>query len=112
MVKEIELVEKKYLKKEVPKFGVGDEVRVYIKIKEGDKMRTQMFEGTVIRRRGRGVSETFTVIKEVQGDTIEKIFFIHSPTLEDVKLVKAGRPGKSKRYHLRKKKDIRLSSGA
>ncbi len=103
-MREIDLVEKKHLKKEVPTFKVGDIVRVSLKVKEGDKTRSQIFEGTVIRRRGRGINQTFTVLRETQSDTIEKIFFIHSPIVEGVHVVKSGKSKKAKLYHLRKKK--------
>ena len=103
-MKEIDIVESRHLKKDVSEFKVGDNVRVSLKVKEGDKTRTQAFEGTVICRRGRGTSETFTVLRTTQTDTIEKTFFLHSPVVEAIQVVKAGKPGKSKLYNLRKKK--------
>ena len=99
-------IEKKYLKSEVPKFRVGDQVKVYTKVREGDKMRTQVFEGVVIRKRGSGTRETFTVLRDERGDQIEKIFPLHSPNVEKVTVSKAGSARTARLYHLRKKKEI------
>lgn len=97
----IEEIEKKQIKKEPPKFNIGDTVGVYSKIKEGDKERTQIFEGTVIKRQGGGVRETFTVRKVVQGVGVEKTFPLHSPKLEKVEVKKAGKVRRAKLYYLR-----------
>ena len=99
----IDLIEKDYLKKEVPEFQIGDEVKVHLKVREGDKTRTQIFAGTVIRKRGRGVSTTFTVLKEVRGETVEKTIPLHSPNLEKIQVSAKGKVRRSKLYYLRQK---------
>lgn len=103
--------EKKHLKKTVPQFKVGDEVKVHVRVQEGDKTRTQIFEGTVIRRRGTGLSETFTVLKEEREDQVERVFPLHAPVVEKVTVSRRGEARRAKLYHLRKKKVIELSSG-
>ena len=90
-------------KQDIPDFRVGDTLKIHIKVKEGDKTRTQTFEGVCIRRRGTGPSASFTVIKETHGDMVEKIFPIHSPTVEKVTVMRKGDARRSKLYHLRKK---------
>lgn len=97
----IDLIEKDYLKKTLPKFKVGDQVKVHLKVHEGDKTRIQIFAGTVIRKRGRGTSATFTVLKESHGDVVEKIFPLHSPQVEDVTVVTKGKVRRAKLYYLR-----------
>lgn len=89
------------LKKEVESFGIGDTVRVYAKITEGDKERIQGFEGIVIARKGGSVSETFTVRKIVQGIGVERIFPIHSPKVDRIKVLKRGRVRRAKLFYLR-----------
>ena len=74
------------LKTEVPQFGIGDSVKVYIRITEGEKTRTQMFDGTVIAKHGGGISETFTVRRVSYGVGVEKTFPIHSPNVEKVEV--------------------------
>ena len=96
-------INKDALRKDVPDFRVGDSLKIHIKVKEGDKTRTQMFEGVCIRRRGTGIGASFTVIKETHGDIVEKIFPIHSPTVEKIVVTRKGKSGRSKLYHLRKK---------
>jgi large subunit ribosomal protein L19 len=91
------------LRGDIPEFRVGDTLKIHIKVKEGDKTRTQMFEGICIRRRGTGVSASFTVVKETHGDIVEKIFPVHSPTVEKIVVTRKGEARKSKLYHLRKK---------
>lgn len=90
--------------KDVPEFRVGDTLKVHIKVKEGDKTRTQLFEGVCIRRRGTGVSASFTVVKETHGDIVEKIFPVNSPTIEKIVVARKGtKVRRSKLYHMRKK---------
>ena len=89
------------LKTEVPKFGIGDGVKVYVKIVEGEKERTQMFEGTVIAKHGGGISETFTVRRVSYGCGIEKTFPIHSPNVEKVDIIRVGKVRRAKLYYLR-----------
>jgi large subunit ribosomal protein L19 len=96
-------VESKSLRKDIPHFEVGDVVDVHMKIKEGDKERTQVFSGTVIARRGRGMSETFTVRRIVGDEGVERIFPLHSPNVLDVKPVRSGKSRRAKLYYLRKR---------
>ena len=89
------------LKTEVPAFGIGDSVKVYIKIVEGEKERTQMFDGTVIARHGGGISETFTVRKISYGVGVEKTFPIHSPNVEKIVVYREAKVRRAKLYYLR-----------
>lgn len=89
------------LKNELPKFGIGDTVKVSVNIREGEKERVQMFEGTVIAKRGIGVAETFTVRRVSYGVGVERVFPIHSPNVKDVKVVRYGKVRRSKLYYLR-----------
>ena len=89
------------LKTEVPQFNIGDSVKVYVRIKEGEKTRTQMFEGTVIARHGGGISETFTVRRVSYGVGVEKTFPIHSPNVEKVVVFREGKVRRAKLYYLR-----------
>jgi large subunit ribosomal protein L19 len=94
-------IEKSFMKKEIPVFNVGDTVRVFSKIIEGDKERLQAFEGTVIKKRGRSIGEVVTVRKMVQGIGVEKTFPLHSPRVDKIKVIKAGRARRAKLYYLR-----------
>ena len=89
------------LKSELPKFNIGDTVRVSVNIREGDKERIQMFEGTVIAKKGSGVSSTFTVRRVSYGVGVERVFPVHSPNVKDVKVVRHGKVRRSKLYYLR-----------
>ena len=73
------------MKSEVPEFGIGDTVRISVNIREGERERIQMFEGTVIAKRGSGVAETFTVRRVSYGVGVERVFPIHSPNVKDIK---------------------------
>ncbi|AAC07737.1 50S ribosomal protein L19 [Aquifex aeolicus] len=98
-------IEQKYLpKKEYPDFRVGYTVRVYYKIKEGDKERIQPFEGVVIRIRGSGAGKTFTVRRESFGVGIERTFPYYSPNIEKIEVVKIGKVRRAKLYYLRELK--------
>jgi len=107
----LETVEGKNLKKDIPHFETGDTVDVYCKIKEGDKERTQVFTGTVISRRGRGINQTFTVRRIVGNEGVERIFPLHSPNIIDIKPVRSGKKRRAKLYFLRKRtgKSVRLA---
>jgi large subunit ribosomal protein L19 len=99
----INVIEEGY-KKEIPPFSIGDTVNVSIKIKEGEKERIQVFTGVVIGRQGGGIRETFTVRKISYGVGVEKVFPIHSPLLENIKVAKQGVVRRAKLYYLRDKK--------
>jgi large subunit ribosomal protein L19 len=100
-MKRIEEVEKECLKKKTPDFRVGDTVDVHVKILEADKERVQVFTGTVIGKKGRGINESFTVRRIVQGEGVERIFPLHSPKIADVRVVRAGKTRRAKLYYLR-----------
>jgi large subunit ribosomal protein L19 len=85
----------------MPKFEVGDTVKIGVNIREGDKERVQMFEGTVIAKKGSGVAETFTVRRVSYGVGVERVFPIHSPNVVSVQVVRKGRVRRSKLYYLR-----------
>ena len=97
----IEAFTHEQLKKEIPLIRVGDTVRVYNKIKEGNRERIQLFEGTVIGKHGGGISETFTVRRVSYGVGVEKTFPIHSPNVEKVEIVRVGKIRRAKLYYLR-----------
>lgn len=99
----IELAGKGWLKKEVPELRIGDTVRVYVKVVEGDRTRSQVFEGVVIGRRGSGLRRTFTVRRVSYGEGVERKFLLHSPSVEKVEVVKSGKPRRAKLYYLRRK---------
>ena len=99
----IKVIEEGY-KKEIPPFKIGDTVSVSMKIKEGEKERVQVFTGIVIGRQGGGIRETFMVRKISYGIGVEKVFPIHSPLIEGVKVVKQGVVRRAKLYYLRDKK--------
>ncbi len=98
IIKEIEAAE---LKAEVAEFNVGDTVKVYNKIKEGNKERIQVFEGTVIKRQGGSNRETFTVRKTTGGVGVEKTWPLHSPNVEKIEVVRKGKVRRAKLYYLR-----------
>lgn len=91
-------------KREITSFGIGDTVKVYLKIVEGDKERIQVFEGTVIGRKGSGSRETFTVRKVSFGIGVERILPLHSPMIDKIEVVKKGDVRRAKLYYLRGKK--------
>jgi len=91
------------IKKDIPSFKVGDTVKVYQRIVEGTRKRTQIFEGTVIARRNGGISETFTVRRVSFGVGTEKTFPLHSPNVENVEVTRHGKVRRAKLYYLREK---------
>ena len=107
----IQYVEQNYLKKDVPQFAVGDTVDVHTRIVEGDKERIQVFAGTVIMKKGRGINETFTVRRIVNNEGVERIFPIHSPFISKVVVRRSGETRRAKLFYLRQRvgKAVRLS---
>lgn len=97
----IKNIEAAQLKASVPEFAVGDTVKVYNKIKEGNRERIQVFEGTVIKRQNGGARETFTVRKNSNGIGVEKTWPLHSPSVADVEVVRKGKVRRAKLYYLR-----------
>ena len=89
------------LKNEVPEFSVGDTVKVYCRIVEGTRVRTQVFEGTVIAKKNGGISETFTVRRVSYGKRKKKTFPLHSPNVQKVEVVRKGKVRRAKLYYLR-----------
>ena len=89
------------LKENKPVIAIGDTVRVDVKIREGDRERIQAFEGTVIAKRGSGVTETFTVRRVSYGVGVERVFPVHSPNVAEVKVIRHGKVRRSKLYYLR-----------
>jgi len=107
----LDAVESKSLKKDIPHFEIGDTVDVRCRIKEGDKERIQVFTGTVIARKGRGINETFTVRRIVNNEGVERIFPLHSPNVVDIKPIRSGKTRRAKLYFLRQRtgKAVKLS---
>ena len=97
----IELVEKNYLKVDVPQFKAGDTVAVHYKVKEGNKERIQIFEGVVIRVSGGSVAKNFTVRKVSSGIGVERIIPLNSPLVEKIEVKRIGKVRRSKLYYLR-----------
>ena len=97
----IDIIEKENLKDDAPKFNVGDTVKVWVKIKEGDKQRLQAFEGVVIARKNGSVRESFTVRKISYGVGVERTFPLHSPLVDHVDVVRKGSPRRAKLYYVR-----------
>ena len=97
----IKNIEAAQMKQSVPEFRVGDTVKVSAKIKEGNRERIQVFEGTVIKRQGGSNRETFTVRKNSNGDGVEKTWPLHSPFVEDITVVRRGKARRAKLFYLR-----------
>ena len=97
----IKSIEDAQLKAEAPEFRVGDTVKVYGKIKEGNRERIQIFEGIVIKKQGGSCRETFTVRKNSNGIGVEKTWPLHSPSVENVEVVRRGKVRRAKLYYLR-----------
>ena len=97
----IQALTNEQIKKEVPVIRIGDTIRVHNKIKEGNRERVQMFEGTVIAKHGGGISETFTVRRVSYGCGVEKTFLLHSPNVEKVDVIRVGKVRRAKLYYLR-----------
>ncbi len=96
-------IESNYKKDEIPRFEVGDTVEVKTLIREGVKERTQLFSGVVIAVMGRGIRRSFTVRRIVQGEGVERVFPLHAPTVQDVRIKKRGAVRRAKLYYLRQR---------
>jgi large subunit ribosomal protein L19 len=100
----VKLVEEREMKTAPPEFGVGDAVKVHVKVTEGEKERLQVFQGIVIARKGGGVGSTFTVRKVSDGVGVERIFPLYSPIIGKIEVVRRGRVRRAKLYYLRARK--------
>lgn len=101
MQKLIEEITKEQLKTDLPEFRPGDTVRVHVNIVEGNRERIQVFEGVVIKRRGGGISETFTVRKVSYGVGVERTFPLHTPKIAKIEVMRRGKVRRAKLYYLR-----------
>lgn len=101
MLEVIKEIEKQQLRSDLPKFNVGDTVKVHQKIKEGTRERVQVFEGTVLKRQNGGARETFTVRRLASGVGVEKTFPVNSPLIEKIEVVRRGKVRRAKLYYLR-----------
>ena len=99
----IDVIEKENLKKEVPQFNVGDTVKVFVKVVEGDKERLQAYEGIVIAKRNGSIRETFTVRRISYGIGVERTFPLHSPRIDKIEVVRKGKVNRAKLYYLRER---------
>ena len=97
----LKMISESSMKQEVPEVAIGDTVKVHVRIKEGDKSRIQIFEGTVIAMKHGGISRTFTVRRVAHGCGIERVFPLHSPSVEKVDVIRNGKVRRAKLYYLR-----------
>ncbi|HEX3039415.1 MAG TPA: 50S ribosomal protein L19 [Caproiciproducens sp.] len=97
----LKLIAEDSVKKEMPQFEIGDTIKVDVNIREGDRERIQVFEGTVIARKGSGISETFTVRRVSYGVGVERVFPVHSPNVKGVSIIRKGHVRRAKLYYLR-----------
>lgn len=96
-------VEQRYMKKSLPDFRPGDTVKVKTRIKEGNKERTQAYEGVIIKTRGSGINKTVTVRRVFQGVGVERVFLVHSPKVESIQILRKGSVRRAKLYYLRER---------
>ena len=97
----IKEISTKYMKKDVPNIRIGDTVKVTVRIKEGTKERSQNYEGTIIKFKGSHINKTFTVRRVFQGIGVERVFFVNSPKIEKIAILRSGKSRRSKLYYLR-----------
>lgn len=97
----IKSINEEQIRTDLPNFNIGDTVKVYFKVKEGNRERTQMFEGTVIKKKGGSVTETFTVRKIASGVGVERVFPVNSPKIEKIEISRHGKVRRAKLYYLR-----------
>ena len=98
----IRAIEAEQMKKDLPRFKVGDTISVSVKVEEADKARTQLFEGVVIKKQGSGLRESFTVRRISFGEGVERSFPVHSPTVQKIEVLRTGKVRRAKLYYLRK----------
>lgn len=98
----IQEITKEQLRQDLPKFRPGDTLKIYVKVVEGTRERLQLFEGVVIKRRGAGISESFTVRKISYGIGVERTFPLHSPKIDRIEVARRGKVRRAKLYYLRK----------
>ena len=103
MNEKVRAIEEKQMRADAPEFNIGDTVRVHVRIREGEKERTQAFEGTVLARRGRGPNETFTVRRVSSGIGVERVFPVRSPNVQKIVVTRRGKARRAKLYYLRKR---------
>lgn len=97
----LKIISEPNLKKELPVLNIGDTVKVHVRIKEGEKERIQLFEGTIIAKKHGGIQETFTVRRLSHGCGVERVFPVHSPNVDKVEIVRKGKVRRAKLYYLR-----------
>jgi len=97
----IRTIEKEQMKKDLPELNVGDTVRVHVKVVEGNRERLQAFEGVIIRKKGGGIRETFTVRRVSYGIGVERTFPVHSPKIDHIDVIRRGKVRRAKLYYLR-----------
>ena len=97
----LQQITQEQIRTDLPKLEIGDTVRVYVKVKEGNRERVQMFEGTVIKKNHGGIQETFTVRRVAHGCGVERVFPVHSPSVDHVEVVRNGKVRRAKLYYLR-----------
>ena len=100
-MKSTDIVDSQYLRTDIPAFGPGDEVKVHVKVVEGNKERVQVFQGNVIARQGSGVQETYTVRKVSYGVGVERTFPVHTPSVAKLEVLKKGDVRRAKLYYVR-----------
>jgi len=99
----IKAIEKEQLRTDLPKFRIGDTIKVWIKIVEGERERSQPFTGTVIARKGSGTSQSVTLRRVIYGEGVERVIPLHSPHLDKIEVLREGKARRAKLYYLRRK---------
>ena len=99
----LDKIRKEQVKSDVTEFSIGDTIRIYVKIIEGETERIQQFQGTVIAKRGSGIEETFTVRRVQAGQGVERVFPVNSPRIDKIEVVRRGQVRRAKLYYLRDK---------
>ena len=97
----IKMIDNQQLREDIPQFGVGDTVRVFVKVVEGSRQRLQAFEGVVIQRKNGGINETFTVRRVSYGVGVERTFPVHSPMIDRIEVIRRGKVRRAKLFYLR-----------